>query len=191
MDRTTYPEDALRSVRPLPVEQLIEWEEGGLRLILLHNGATRYTAAWWNGYVRFPAAPVPLESGLLDRVWTHGGVTFTDMAPDGSSCYGFDCNHAWDQGDPKDEAYVRAEVRLLARGLALAVPYVAAAAELGGFPPNLGDEELTPGLARILDAYREQAHHLVTSDEGRAELPADFWERTRWHPWFSKELVNG
>lgn len=188
MDQSTYPENVCTAARPLPVVELIEWEEGGLRLILMHNGAFHSMPAWWNGYVRFPMAPVPLESGLLDAVPVHGGVTFKDMAPDGSACYGFDCNHAVDHVEPKGERYVRDEVRLLARGLALAVPYVAAAAALGGFPPYLGDDELAPGLGEIRAAYGEQAHHLVK--EGTAPLPADFWARTRAHPWFTREEIR-
>lgn len=190
MDRSTYPEDVLAAARergsPLPeVEELIEWEEGGLRLILLRNGAHAAMPAWWNGYVRFPACPVPTSSGLLDDVRVHGGITFTDTAPNGSAMYGFDCNHAGDHLDPKDAAYASEQIRLLARGLALAVPFVAAAAEVGGFPKYLHDEELTPALRAIRAAYGEQRRHLVQSGEATAPLPANFWVRTMQHPWFA------
>jgi hypothetical protein len=79
------------------------------------------------GYVRFPRRPVsePGYDGLLVYVPVHGGLTYASEADDGTMVYGFDCNHADDDHDPKtrDMEWLRAECHRMATAISIAAGY--------------------------------------------------------------------
>jgi len=54
----------------------------------------------YNGYVRFPKRPFRERGydGIVQYVPVHGGITFAEEDLDGSMVYGFDTNHAGDEG---------------------------------------------------------------------------------------------
>ena len=107
----------------------IEWTDDatGLPCRAVLSDPIPIIGAFYCGYVGVPVGH-RLHGDPYDQVnvRVHGGLTYADLhkrrlsdAPgtDGLWWFGFDCAHADDRDDPKDEAFVRAECATLAAQL--------------------------------------------------------------------------
>jgi len=120
------------------------------------------STSWYCGYVRFPKRPVkePGYHGIMAYVQVHGGLTYAEEdLGDGSMVYGFDCNHAGDQGfllpgekrNVWTDDLVAAECEKMIVGIVVAAefedPYLKAPTE--------------EARAKVLDMYHDELRHLL------------------------------
>lgn len=120
--------------------------------------------SWYCGYVRFPKRPVKEAGygGIMRYVPVHGGITYAEEDPDGSMVYGFDCNHATDQGllIPGEKRIIWTEDLAAAECEKMIVGIVVAAE----FEEPYLKAPTQNARAKVLDMYHEELRRLFGHD---------------------------
>lgn len=187
MDRSEFPEHLEDQGHWAELLDHQVWTEGGLILTAMMHDLNQVKGYFlipvgYNGYVRFPQEVIPVEGRLKDYVHARGGITYAELSADGSAVYGFDTKHFHDEGDPDiaNLDFITGEIRAMARALALAIPFSAALARIGGLDGWM--DEWSDEQRQIINVYDEQEQILLAEPDLRAPLPDDFWQRCAWHP---------
>jgi len=92
------------------------WTKEGITYSIVSHKFGHYC-----GYARFSKRPTKTDgyNGILTYVPVHGGITYARSGEGGSMVYGFDCNHAGDEGNPrlKSMDWICSECERMARAI--------------------------------------------------------------------------
>lgn len=126
------------------------WDKPGMRFTVRRIRHEWDGKGHYCGYVRFAGCPLKHYDGydgILAYVPVHGGLTFAERHKDGSTVYGFDCNH-YNDNDQYPVEWVKAECERMGDYIHIATKYEARYLDI--------PEEETEKRAKLLDKMRAE-----------------------------------